>query len=200
MTGDVGRKNRRFKHVFLDAEGTLYVPRRGMSRWDFWENPSAEAAVDFFELDKGARAALVQLRNDVDTICMVSRNSEIILNALLDKFEIRDYFDEVMVNGNKGKKIEEYLEKNGFRKDEAIMVGDMPSLDIVPVREVGVEAILVDRKYNRSVNTERITGIRDLPTWLRLADIASRPLRPRLATLDEYLDRATKSLIDAARA
>ena len=194
----------------MDAEGTLYVPKRGRSRWDFWENPSAEAAVDFFELDKGVRQALEQLRGAVDTICMVSRNSELILNALLDKFEIRDYFDEVMVNGHKGRKIEDYLAKHGFRKEESIMVGDMPSLDIIPVKEYGVEAILVDRPYNRSVVNERITGVRDLPAWLRLADIADRPQRPRLATLDEFFGSvvqfardvefdSTKSLIVVAR-
>ena len=201
---------RKYKHIFLDAEGTLYVPRRGRSRWDFWENPSAEAAVDFFELDKGVRQALDQLRGEVDTICVVSRNSELILNALLDKFGIRDYFDEIMVNGHKGRKIEDYLKKNGFRKEQSLMVGDMPSLDIMPVRESGVEAILVDRSYNRSVAAERITGVRDLPAWLRLADIADRPRRPRLATLDEFIESvvqfahdsesgSTKSLIAVAR-
>lgn len=200
----------KYRHVFLDAEGTLYVPKRGMSRWIFWENPSAEAALDFFELDRGVRQALEQLRSEVDTVCLVSRNSELILNALLDKFGIRDYFDEVMVNGHKGKKILEYLQKNGLRKDESIMVGDMPSLDIIPVKECGIEAILVDRPYNRSVVNERITGVRDLPAWLRLADIADRPMRPRLATLDEFFGNvaqfardverdSTKSLIAVAR-
>ena len=204
------RPRHKYRHIFLDAEGTLYVPRRGRSRWVFWENPSAEAAVDFFELDKGVRQALEQLKGEAETICLVSRNSELILNALLDKFEIRDYFDEIMVNGHKGKKIEEYLSRNGFRKDESIMVGDMPSLDIIPVKDHGIEAILVDRPYNRSVNNERITGVRDLPAWLRLADIADRPRRPRLATLDEFLSGvtqfarevegdSTKSLIAVAR-
>lgn len=210
MNANSVRTRHKYKHIFLDAEGTLYVPRRGRSRWDFWENPSAEAAVDFFELDKGVRQALDQLRGEVDTICMVSRNSELILNALLDKFEIRDYFDEIMVNGHKGRKIEDYLKKNGFSKEESIMVGDMPSLDIIPVKEFGVEAILVDRSYNRSVATERITGIRDLPAWLRLADITDRPRRPRLATLDEFLgsvaqfthdveSSSTKNLIAVSR-
>ena len=210
MNAGSDRARHKYKHVFLDAEGTLYVPKRGRSRWIFWENPSSEAAIDFFELDKGVRQALDQLRNTVDTICVVSRNSESILNALLDEFEIRDYFDEVMVNGHKGRKIEDYLKKNGFSKQESVMVGDMPSLDIVPVKDCGVEAILVDRPYNRSVANERITGVRDLPAWLRLADLADRPRRPRLASLDEFLDSvmpgaghaegaATKSLIATAR-
>ncbi|OGS44005.1 MAG: hypothetical protein A3K76_00855 [Euryarchaeota archaeon RBG_13_57_23] len=210
MSQNSAKPKHKYRHIFLDAEGTLYVPKHGRSRWVFWENPSAEAAVDFFELDKGVRQALEQLRGEVDTVCLVSRNSELILNALLDKFGIRDYFDEIMVNGHKGKKILEYLQKNGFRRDESIMIGDMPSLDIIPVRDCGIEAILVDRPYNRSVVSERITGVRDLPAWLRLADIADRPARPRLATLDEFFgavaqfahdaeNGTTKSLIAVAR-
>jgi len=185
-----GTRTKRFRHVFLDAEGTLYVPKDGRSRWEFWANPTPQQAVEFFRLDDGVAEALETLRNEVDTLCLVSRNTEPILTAVLEHFGIRDYFDSVMVNGDKGKRISRYLEEHGLSKDEAVMVGDMPALDLQPVLRAGVYSILVDREYNRWANAERIKGVRELPTWLRLAGIADDigRSRVRVATLDEFSD------------
>jgi phosphoglycolate phosphatase-like HAD superfamily hydrolase len=204
---DVGRI-RRFKHVFLDAEGTLYVPKNGLSRWYFWARPTPEDAVKFFELDKGVVPALEKLRLEVDTLCLVSLNSKPVLDAILDHFDIRKYFDCVMVNGNKGERIEKYLDERGLRKDDSVMVGDTPSLDLDPVLRAGIYAILVDRDYNRNARAERIKGVYELPSWLRLADIAERMMRDsaRIAKLDEFGEilparlASTKSLIAAAGA
>ncbi|MBN1676935.1 MAG: HAD family hydrolase [Candidatus Thermoplasmatota archaeon] len=181
-------KQRRFKHVFVDAEGTLYVPKHGRSRWEFWMNPSLELALEFFELDEGVNEALADIRARSDTLCLVSRNSPEILYALLAKFGIRQYFDGVLLNGNKGKNISRYLSRRGLSKDEAIMVGDMPRLDIFPVKEHGIEAILVDRFYNRYADAERISGLKDLPTWLRLADVVDGIGRKavRMPRLEEF--------------
>lgn len=179
---------RRFKHVFLDAEGTLYVPRHGRSRWEFWTDPSPELALDFFELDEGVLEALERIRDMSDTLCLASRNSPEILDALLDKFGIRHYFDDILLNGNKGKNISRYLSKHGLSRDEAVMVGDMPRLDVFPVKEHGIEAILVDRVYNKYADAERITGLKDLPAWLRLADVAENMGRKtvRVPRLEEF--------------
>ncbi len=165
-------KHRRFKHVFLDAEGTLYVPKNGRSRWEFWMDPTPELALEFFELDEGVLEALIRIRARSDTLCLASRNSPEILNALLDKFKIRGFFDSILLNGNKGRNISRYLSRRGLSKDEAVMVGDMPRLDLFPVKEHGIEAILVDRVYNRYADAERIAGLRELPAWLRVADVA----------------------------
>lgn len=203
-----GSRSRRFKHIFLDAEGTLYVPRNGRSRWAFWARPSPEEAVGFFELDSGVKEALEAIRSEADSLCIVSLNTEPVLNAILDHFDIRCYFDSVMVNGDKGKRIERYLEERGLSKEDAVMVGDTPSLDLYPVLRAGIHAILVDRDYNRTAKAERIKGVRELPSWLRLADIAEDMIRSRArnATLDEYLQCQpegrldTKSLISATGA
>lgn len=180
----------RYRHVFLDAEGTLYVPKQGRSRWEFWADPSPELALEFFELDEGVRDALDALRGDVDTLCLVSRNTESILSALLDKFGIRGYFDDVLLNGDKGKNIVRYLSERGLDRDEAVMVGDMPRLDVYPVKNKGVEAILVDRVYNRGDSAERISGVKDLPTWLRIAGYADEfgKKKARLSKLEDFVD------------
>jgi len=190
----------RYRHIFLDAEGTLYVPRQGRSRWEFWANPSPEAAVDFFELDDGVVTALEFLRENSDSICIVSRNSAPILDALFEKFGILHFFDEVILSTNKGKSIERYLSDRGLNLDEALMVGDMPTLDLYPVRAVGVDVVLVDRQYNRVARAERIRGVKDLPAWLKADEIADRMEKGRvkMSTLDDFfapLRPGTKSLI-----
>jgi len=196
---------RKFKHVFLDAEGTIYVPKKGRSQYEFWTNPSPEAAIDFFELDKGAAEAIRELKGRVETLCIVSLNPEPILSALLKKFGLADAFDDIMLNGNKGKLIRDYLRKHNMRADEAVMVGDMPRIDLFPVRNAGVESLLVDRYYNRWARAERIRGISELPAWLRIADLAeAMSPSPRVKPLDEFVtafellvhhDNKTKSTV-----
>jgi phosphoglycolate phosphatase-like HAD superfamily hydrolase len=190
----------RYRHIFMDAEGTLYVPKHGRSRWEFWANPSPEAAVDFFELDDGVIATLEILRESAYSICIVSRNTAPILDALLEKFGILHYFDEVILSTNKGKSIESYLSDHGLNPEEALMVGDMPTLDLYPVRAVGIDVILVDRQYNRVARSERIKGIKDLPAWLKAVEIADRieEGRVKMSTLDDFfapLRTSTRSLI-----
>lgn len=200
MTEDA-RKSRRFKHVFLDAEGTIYVPHRGRSTWEFWADPSPEHAKDFFRLDEGVAEALDSLRGRVDSLCVVSKNSKPVLDALLSDFGIREYFDEVILNGDKGREISKYLSERGYDHRDAVMVGDTPALDLYPVRKAGIEAILVDRPYNRGVDAERIKGVRELPFWLRIADLAGKSEGPRNTTLDDFIGPApkdTKRLISAA--
>jgi phosphoglycolate phosphatase-like HAD superfamily hydrolase len=184
-----GAGERRYKHIFLDAEGTLYVPKHGRSRWEFWADPSPECAEEFFELDAGVEDALRRIRKKAQTLGLVSWNSYPVLSALLRKFKLGDYFDCILVNGDKGKRIESYLARNGLRKDEAIMVGDMPKLDLYPLRRAGIDAILVDRDYNWYVKAERIKGVNELPDWLRIADLADRieKEKGRNATLDDFL-------------
>jgi phosphoglycolate phosphatase-like HAD superfamily hydrolase len=182
------QKVRRFRHVFLDAEGTLYVPKNGKSRWEFWADPSPDAAVEFFELDKNVKESLEALRGQVETLCIVSKNPKEILTALLDKFGIRHLFDEIMLNDNKGKLIAKYLYRKGLKREEAVMVGDMPVLDLYPVRRIGVEAILVDRPYNSWAKAERIKGISELPSWLKIADLAEEmgQRKSHIASLDDF--------------
>ena len=181
----------KFKHVFLDAEGTLYVPKHGRSRWEFWADPSPERAVEFFEHDDGVYDALVRIRPRVDSHCIVSLNHSDVLDALHDKFGIRHLFDAVLLNGDKGQRIAEYLDERGYSRDDAIMIGDMPGLDLYPVRAVGIESILVNRVYNRTAKAERIRGVAELPAWLRVADLAEGLVLPRfrVATLDDFAGR-----------
>lgn len=172
-----------FNHVFLDAEGTLYLPKNGKTRHEFWAAPSPARALEFFELEQGVKESLEELRALVDTICLVSRNLPEIIDALLERFGIRHYFDEILLNGDKGTMIADFLDTNDYRLDEAVMVGDMPALDFYPVRRAGIEAVLVDRDYNRWADAPRIAGVRELPARLRIGDIARGDAQETSATL-----------------
>jgi len=184
------RLPRKFKHIFLDAEGTLYVPSAGKSYWSFWENPSPERALEHFELDKGVAEAIGEIRAEAETLCIASFNREAILDALLDRFGIRGLFDSILLNGDKGVLIDRFLKSRGLERRDAVMVGDMPGLDLSPVRKVGVESILVDRPYNKWAEAERIKGIFELPSWLRIAAIAESELHRsgRVSSLDEFIN------------
>ena len=165
--------------------------------------PSAE---NFFELDSGVEDALKRLRRKAHTLGLVSWNSEPVLRALLRKFNLREYFDCILINGDKGKRIESYLSRNGLRKEDAIMIGDMPKLDLYPLRKAGIDAILIDRDYNWYAKAERIKGVHELPDWLRIADLADQidKDKGRNSTLDDFLsegasrESSTKSLIASA--
>jgi len=56
------------------------------------------------------------------------------------------------------------------------------------VLRAGIDAVLVDRWYNRMVRAERIKGLCELPAWLRIADIADgmEKNKVRIASLDEF--------------
>ncbi|MCX6658178.1 MAG: hypothetical protein NTY62_05780, partial [Euryarchaeota archaeon] len=95
---------------------------------------------------------------------------------------------DIMLNGDKGKQIAQYLSRRGLRRDESVMVGDMPVLDLYPVRRLGIEAILVDRIYNSWAKAARIRGVSDLPSWLKIADLAEEMGHHRAytASLDDF--------------
>jgi len=204
--GAEGKRLKKYKHVCLDAEGTIYVPRKGHTQYEFWAgNHSPEEALGFFELDAGVAEAIREIRKEAETLCLVSFNPKPVLDALLQKFGIKDVFDEVMINHDKGLLIRDYLMKHGLRADHALMVGDMPRIDLYPVKRVGIDAILVDRYYNQGVTAERIRGLSELPAWLRIADLVeSMTPSPRVKPLDEFVtayeiasnrDNKTKSLV-----
>jgi len=176
--------------MFFDAEGTLYVPRGRAKAWEFWSNPSPELAVEFFRLDHGVRESLEHLRSHAETMSVVSYNREDVLDELLQQNGIRDMFDEIMLNEDKGKLIRSFLSRRGLPRESALMVGDTPEMDIGPVKRAGIEAVLVDRPYNRRAVAERIRGLSELPAWLSRADSGENVVfhPPRISTLDQFLD------------
>ena len=139
-------------HLFFDAEGTLYITRNDRMKFkDFWDGDhTIERAREMFTLDSGVKELLEYLSKENIPMYIVSKYHKDLLPELLEHLEIRSYFTEVLINGDKGERIEEYLVKNNIDRRKCLMLGDMYDLDIEPVRDRGIFAILVDRYYNRN--------------------------------------------------
>ena len=150
-------------YLFLDAEGTLFLPKEGLSYLDFWAGEhTLERAKDVFELDPATVEVLEKLRKMGITMYVVSKHEEAILPSLLEHFGIRKFFKDVLINGDKGQRIREQAAADGIPLDRCLMVGDMYSLDIAPCLREGIKCYLLDRKYNRKENAPRLKSLREL--------------------------------------
>ncbi|MFQ6128202.1 MAG: HAD family hydrolase [Thermoplasmata archaeon] len=155
-------------HIFFDAEGTLYQVRKGKTSEDFWDNgeKTVKRAMEYFELDPGAPALLQALKKQGHRLHILSRNVENVLHPLVSHFDVRRYFDSVVIKNDKAKYLIEFKNREGLRKEHIVMVGDTWNLDVVPVGRRGFRALLLDRD-SKSDAPNRISDIREV---LQLSD------------------------------
>ena len=97
--------------------------------------------------------ALKRLKEDYKLV-IVSNEPAGAVEEILDKFEMKDLFDKVIISSEQGtikthKLFDVALEKTGMSKDEVIMVGDSIQSDIEGAKKAGIRAVLVDRKGRR---------------------------------------------------
>ncbi len=151
--------------VFFDAEGTLYLPKLGHSYREFWEGgePTLERAARIFQLDPDAPGVLRALRRQGVRLVVASKHREALLRSMLIHFGIWHLFDAVLVGDEKGVLVADYLRERGLRKDDAVMIGDRPHLDVHPVEAAGVRAYLLRREHNaREGGAYRIWALWDV--------------------------------------
>lgn len=131
------------KAVFFDAEGTLYVSRKGKCLEDFWSHGelTLERAIDYFELNEGVKKTLEELLKKRMVIAVVSVHKDHLLPNLLEHFGISDFFEEIMINGDKGRLMSTFLWERGIRKEDALMVGDTYEIDIEPAIREGIRSL-----------------------------------------------------------
>lgn len=76
---------------------------------------------------------------------------------LLDKYGLKEFFDVVLVSGaiNKRKPSPEIFERAlkalGVNNSEAVFVGDMPGLDVKGAKNVGMKAVLIERRPSEEI-------------------------------------------------
>jgi len=149
-------------HVFFDAEGTLYVPKDGHSYADFWDGEhTLERAKKIFKLDNGVVVLLERLKKAGIPSYIVSKHREELLIELLEHFGILNYFDEVLVNGDKGDRIKEIAKSKKITLNNCTMLGDNYYHDVLPALRIGANAFIVDRDYNREARGPRIINLMD---------------------------------------
>ncbi|MFA5887330.1 MAG: HAD family hydrolase [Candidatus Nanoarchaeia archaeon] len=88
-------------------------------------------------------------------IALVSNTDCFSVDKIIDKFELKKYFDVIALSCDKGllksdsKMFESILEELGVSAEDALMIGDSPETDIEPARKVGIKAVLIDRMDRR---------------------------------------------------
>ena len=115
---------------------------------------------------------LERLRRDGLVLGVIS-NFEEWLERLLESLRVSVYFDVRVISGLEGVEKPDpaifrlALDRAGLRPDEAAYVGDSPEFDVVPAMEVGLKAILIDRRarYPDHAGT-RIRSMAELPAAL----------------------------------
>lgn len=166
----MGAQGRERFTVFLDAEGTLYVPRAGRNSEDFWERgePTLPRAVETFRLDPDASEVLLALRREGTQVVVASRHQPDLLRSMLIHFGIWHFFEDVLVGNDKAGMVTAYLDERDLPRREALMVGDTPLMDVHPFLDAGIDAVLLERAPGTDRDgLERIDGLKGLLPLVR---------------------------------
>ncbi|MGH2681692.1 MAG: HAD family hydrolase [Actinomycetota bacterium] len=112
---------------------------------------------------------------DADVLLGVISNFEEWLERLLETLGVTTYFPIRVISGIEGVEKPDpeifriALERGGVAAGESVYVGDHPFFDIQGAEEVGMQAVLIDRR-GRYPEAEgiRITSLEDLPTAIEI--------------------------------
>lgn len=105
-------------------------------------------------------------------IVLVSNTDSFSVKQVIDKFNLKDYFDSIVLSCDTGKlkcdpeMFDIALKKAGVGAEDAVMVGDSLESDISGAEKAGIAAILIDRRDKREYKN-KIVGLPDLPKILK---------------------------------
>ncbi|MDQ4006388.1 MAG: HAD-IA family hydrolase [Actinomycetota bacterium] len=127
-----------------------------------------------YRLHPDAMPVLERLRKTDLKLGLIS-NFEDWLEQLLEILEVGHFFDITVISGVEGVEkpdpriFQVALDRAGVSAGEAAYVGDNPVFDAEPARELGMTAVLIDRRGRHpDVDVPRITSLEDLPAVLDL--------------------------------
>lgn len=96
-------------------------------------------------------------------IVLISNTDQFTIKQVIDKFGLKDYFDEMIFSHDLGilkndsEMFETALKKVGVKPEDAVMVGDSMESDIRGAEKAGIKAILIDRRDKREYNHKIVT-------------------------------------------
>lgn len=105
---------------------------------------------------------LKDLKKDYKLI-LISNTDNLSVPQLLDKFDLRKYFDEIILSCETGllktnKDIFELaLKKTKLKNTNTVMIGDSIPTDIEGAKKAGIRGILVDRRDTREFDDKMAT-------------------------------------------
>lgn len=115
---------------------------------------------------------LEKLKKEGYTLALVSDTDCFTTDEVLDKYDLRKYFDEVALSYKVNmlktdpKMYALVLEKLGIDKSDALVVGDSIETDINGAKEAGIKAVLVDRRDSREFSP-KIPNLNELEGFLK---------------------------------
>lgn len=128
-----------------------------------------------YRLHPDALPTLKRLRRTGLTLGLIS-NFEEWLEGLLETLEVHHYFDVSVISGIEGVEKPDpaifrlALDRAGVAPEEAVYVGDSPTFDVEPARNLGMTAVLIDRRgRHQDSDAIRVTSLEDLPAAVGLA-------------------------------
>jgi HAD superfamily hydrolase (TIGR01509 family) len=105
-------------------------------------------------------------------LILISNTDNVSINNVLDKFDLRKYFDKIYFSYELGmiKSDEQFLktilEKENLNKKDCLVVGDSIKSDILSAQQNDVDAVLIDRKNSREFHPKIIT-LNDLEEYIK---------------------------------
>ncbi|NQU98925.1 HAD family hydrolase [Candidatus Woesearchaeota archaeon] len=114
---------------------------------------------------------LEELKKDYKLV-LISNTDNLSIPQLLDKFDLKKYFDAIILSCDFGmlktdkKLFAEALKKVKLKKSEVLMVGDAIPTDIEGAKNAGIKAILVDRRDSREYDF-KIANLSELKAKLK---------------------------------
>jgi putative hydrolase of the HAD superfamily len=114
---------------------------------------------------------LEELKKDYKLI-LISNTDCFSINSVLDKFDLRKYFDEISLSCETGnlksnkKAFGDPLKKLKIKKQEAVMIGDSLESDVKGAENAGITPILVDRRGTREYEN-KISNLTELKEKLK---------------------------------
>ncbi|MBL7100924.1 MAG: HAD family hydrolase [Nanoarchaeota archaeon] len=114
---------------------------------------------------------LEELKKEGCKIALISNTDCFITEEVMDKYDLRKYFDEVILSykvnmlKTNPKMYEMILEKLKIGKSDALVVGDSIETDMNGAKDAGINAVLVDRRGRRDFSP-KINNLSELKTVL----------------------------------
>lgn len=104
-------------------------------------------------------------------LILVSNTDCFSINQVLDKFQLREYFEGIFFSYELGMiKTDEHFFKSVFKKtglkpEDCVMIGDSILSDMEAAKSAGIKAVLIDRKDGQHFQP-KIRNLKELPSIL----------------------------------
>jgi len=151
------------KIIFFDGDGTLWYPKKTRYTKGPWWVYKLEGDYKFHNshliMTPTAVTTIKKLKKKGVITIIISthphppKEADMVLGEKIKHFKLEDLFEEIIttrdkgLNKNKGKIILKILKKRKIPKSQALMVGDNYVWDYKPVKEMGIDALLIDSHY-----------------------------------------------------